>query len=75
MNELHGQTSQALMDGYEVPQSLQDERQDLEAAIASLRRKIKAMKVLVGFLANPLLCGAAWSDWAALPANGHAARD
>lgn len=33
------------MDGFEVPQSLQEERQNLEAAIAGLRRTLKAIKV------------------------------
>lgn len=45
LSELHAQTNQALMDGYEVPPKLQEERQTLETAIAGLRRRLKAMKV------------------------------
>lgn len=36
------------MEGYEVPPKLQEERQELEAAIAALRRKLKAIKVRKG---------------------------
>ena len=47
LGELHAQTNQALMDGYEVPEKLQGERHALETAIAALRRTLKAMEVRV----------------------------
>ncbi|CAN0100849.1 unnamed protein product, partial [Pylaiella littoralis] len=44
LGELQAQTTQALMEGYEVPHKLQEERQALEKAIPALRRVLKAAK-------------------------------
>ncbi|CAM9139161.1 unnamed protein product [Ectocarpus sp. 13 AM-2016] len=44
LGELQAQTTQALMEGYEVPQKLQEERQGLETAIAGLGKTLRALK-------------------------------
>ena len=43
--ELQSQSNQALMEGYEVPERLQEERQSLEKAIPALQKALRAAKV------------------------------
>lgn len=45
LTELQTQSNQALMEGYEVPERLQDERQSLEKAIPALQKALRAAKV------------------------------
>lgn len=44
LGELQAISTQALMEGEEVPPALQQERKDLETAIADLGRAVKALK-------------------------------
>lgn len=45
LTELQTQSNQALMEGYEVPERLQEERQSLEKAIPALQKALRAAKV------------------------------